>query len=245
MKRNVTTLVILLLLWSLAFFGSLIGTAYFVILPRIQLPELPPLPPPPPPKIAIVDRDIPHTARTMQQLDDVAEEMDLWQKELLKRQTDVARREKELESREILLKAESAKVEKTRNEVLDLQKQLDAKFITVDEKDKAHYEDLGKLFEKMTLTDAVDFIAVYPDAELVKLLPKIKQKQRIKIFELWGQKSDEQRKRAVRLADQIRYLDEQPAPSAAPAQPPAAPAPAPTPTSSQPVADSGTPTRTP
>gem|GEM_PF-5916948 len=235
MKPKLTTLIVFLLLWSLGFFGSLIGTAYLVVVPKIQMPALPPPPPKVIPKVPIGERDILKTAKTMTELVEVAEEMDLWQKEVQKRVNDVAHREEELNRREILLNAEKSTLDKREKEVLDIQKQINSKFISMDEKDKAHYVELGQLFTKMNVKDAVNFFVVYPDEELVKLLPNIPPKARVQIFEEWGNVSDEQRKRAIRIADKLRFLED---PTAQP-QTPTTPQTPPSDSSSPPVSPTG------
>jgi len=234
-KPKLTTLIVFLLLWSLGFFGSLIGTAYLVVVPKIQMPALPPPPPKVIPKVPIGERDILKTAKTMTELVEVAEEMDLWQKEVQKRVNDVAHREEELNRREILLNAEKSTLDKREKEVLDIQKQINSKFISMDEKDKAHYVELGQLFTKMNVKDAVNFFVVYPDEELVKLLPNIPPKARVQIFEEWGNVSDEQRKRAIRIADKLRFLED---PTAQP-QTPTTPQTPPSDSSSPPVSPTG------
>lgn len=208
MKPSPISLIVMLVLCGLLFFGSLVGTAMFIISPSVTLPTLPPRPKPPAPKVPIEQKVIKTEAKTMDHLAEIADQLDSWQKELLNRQKAVLQKEEELNRQETLLKAEKDTMAKRRDEFLQLQTKFDGKIVRLDDREKKYYADQAEVFTKMNIEDTISYFIVYPDAELVKILPNIPLKQRIKLLEAWGKRSEDERKRSVRIGAQVKLLEQ-------------------------------------
>ncbi|MFZ5806699.1 MAG: hypothetical protein ACOY3I_05795 [Verrucomicrobiota bacterium] len=145
-----------------------------------------------------------------QTLKPVVNELDQWRAELNTQKEKLLAMDQDIMRRETILKAERESVEKEKAKILEMQKQLSERVLSVQVNDAQKYKELAVMFTKMKVDQVVLFMKMFPDDQTSKLMSFIPNKQLIKILEYWSITYPDDRERLMRVTSQIRRVIQEP-----------------------------------
>lgn len=211
MKPTPLTLIILIAVSGLLFWGTLLGTAFIIVVPNIPLPAKLFAKKEAPIKKEksleeIKEEPVTSTNASLEGLTGVAEQFDLWRKELDAREKHLLQMDEDLIKRQALMDAEKETLQKERDKVLEIQTNVEKQLLLVEENEEKRFEEMSQLFSKMTPIEAVNYIRPLPEPQITRLITYIPKKQLIKILETWSQAFPNERDKVSKMITQTRLV---------------------------------------
>lgn len=219
MNMKLITLLVGMLLVGLMFITGYAGGAYLALssieIPDIPLPEKEEPEPDHPRDFTVALTERSHLS--LEDLKSVAKQLDLWKQELVDKENLLLAMDEDLLHRKAILDAERNSLDEQRQEILNLQAQVEsridnahkilaARTIEIQAHEAKNFEELANMFSKMKLDQVVNFIRLFPDEKVTRLLSFIPQRQLIKILEKWSTTYPDDRQRIVNVTEQMRRV---------------------------------------
>lgn len=153
--------------------------------------------------------------QTAEILTKTAEEMDLWSKDLKKREEQQLERDKNLMEREELLKNERSAINVERERVLELQtrideqlqlhkKEIEGRVLSINKGEDANLQKMADLYALMKVEENVEMLRGTPDEQVAKLMNLTKVKRQAKLLETWAAKYPDDRERLLRITETMK-----------------------------------------
>jgi flagellar motility protein MotE (MotC chaperone) len=208
MKQNAMTLLIVLVVGGLLFFGTLFGLTFFVIVDKIPLPQIaPPVAEKPSEE---EEKKMVHHKKifptTLEGFTEIADQLDGWRLDLNKKELEITKIEQEMEKKKVLMATEQDAIKREKEKIEQMQRTLEEHLLKIEKEQSANFKDLGQLFAKMTPEETINFLRLFEDNQTSKLLTYIPKKQLIKILEIWSKNYPNDRKRLVNITSEMRNV---------------------------------------
>ncbi len=218
MKITFKTVLITCVILLLAVFGGVGAVMMTYLLPKIQ--EMKPAPAP----VVVANLPVPGMenagppilkVQTTESLTKTVEEMELWSKDLKKREEEQLARDQSLLEREELLKNERAAINVERERVLELQtrideqlqshkKEIEGRVLTINKGEDANLQKMADLYALMKVDENVEMLRGTADDQVAKLLTLTKVKRQAKLLETWSSKHPDDRERILRITETMK-----------------------------------------
>jgi flagellar motility protein MotE (MotC chaperone) len=160
-------------------FGLLAGTT--VGISKVQLP--------PKPRPVILDLTQPGvTPKTLDDVTQVAKEMDEWRQELTEQRNQNIQQDADLIKREQLVRAERDALTRERQRVISLTQELETQIIRIKDSEAPKLQELADLYTTMKPEEAQQILrARYNDSrsDVVKIMSKMRPKIQAKVISAW------------------------------------------------------------
>jgi Mg/Co/Ni transporter MgtE len=161
-------------------FGLLGGV--FLTLSKVKLPA-----PPRPHHVSFSD-SAPAAPKTFEDVSKVASELDSWRRDLNEKNEKALALDAELARREEILRAEREALDKEKDRLAQVQKDMESRLIKIRTDEAPRLEELAGLYKTMKPDSAVDLMRALPSEQVTKILTVMDRKVQAKLLSLWVQK---------------------------------------------------------
>lgn len=219
MKITVKTVLITCVILLLAIFGGVGAVMMTYLLPKIQEMQKPVVQTPVAAQLPVPGMENAGPpilkVQTTDSLAKTAEEMELWSKDLKKREEEQLARDRDLIDREELLKNERAAINVERDRVLELQtrideqlqkhkKEIESRVLTINKGEDGNLQKMADLYSLMKIDENVELLRGTPDDQVAKLMGLTKVKRQAKLLETWASKHPDDRERILRITETMK-----------------------------------------
>jgi len=163
-------------------FGLLGGV--FISLSKVKLP-----PPPRPHHVSFADT-APAAPKTFEDVSKVAAELDSWRRDLTEKNEKALALDAELARREEILRAEREALDKEKDRLSQVQKDMESRLIKIRESEAPRLEELAGLYKTMKPDSAIDLLRALPSEQVTKIFSTstMDRKTQAKLLSIWVQK---------------------------------------------------------
>jgi hypothetical protein len=218
MKITFKTVIVTCVVLLLAIFGGVGAVMMTVLLPKIKDLQSK-IPEPTPAQIPVpgMEHAGPPILKipTAEVLTKTAEELDLWAKDLKKREDQQLERDKALLEREELMKNERAALNVERERIVELQarmdeqlqlhkKEIESRVLSINKDEDVNLQKMADLYALMKVDECVELLRGTPDEQVAKIITLSKVKRQAKLLETWASKHPDDRDRILRINETMK-----------------------------------------
>ena len=178
---------------------GLVGGVYMSV-PKIKLPEKK--------QEVIVDLADPVAPKTMDDFTQVAKELDDWRKELTAKRDQSIRYDAELLKREQLLRAERDALNRERQRLTDLQKDIQTSLIKIKASEEPKLAQMADLYQTMKAEDSVALLKEMNTSDATKIFTHLSEKTQAKYVSIWlnTAQTPEDKKALMNILDAMKKV---------------------------------------
>ncbi|SDU25042.1 hypothetical protein SAMN05444156_2859 [Verrucomicrobium sp. GAS474] len=163
-------------------FGILGGV--FISLSKVKLPAWPHAK-----HVSFAD-STPTVPKTFEDVSKVASELDSWRRDLNEKNEKSLSLDAELARREEIIRAEREALDKEKDRLAQVQKDMESRLIKIRESEAPRLEELAGLYKTMKPDSAIDLMRALPSEQVTKILSTsaMDRKVQAKLLSLWVSK---------------------------------------------------------
>ncbi len=176
-------------------FGLLGGV--FISLSKVVLPA-----PPHVHHMSFTDA-APAVPKTFEDVSKVASELDSWRRDLNEKNEKALALDAELARREEIIRAEREALDKEKERLAQVQKDMEARLIKIQANEQPRLEELSSLYKTMKPDSAVDLMRALPSEQVTKILTVMDRKIQAKLLSLWVQKYPEDKVAVAQITNDL------------------------------------------